>query len=77
MQAIVDDMPDLPSGKAGYYFTENGSQSWKTIADDIGKAGNGLGVFETDEVGSIGLEEVAREFFDGNLRDAEGVLGSK
>lgn len=67
----------MPSGKNGYYFAENGFQSWGSIAKRIGKAGYEIGLFNSLNVGSITLKEVADEFFDGNLRDAEGVLASK
>jgi hypothetical protein len=30
---------EIPSGKNGYYFAENGFQSWVSIAERIGKAG--------------------------------------
>jgi hypothetical protein len=73
----MDENPDLPSGKAGYYFTENGSQSWKYIAERIGQVGKGIGAFETDEIRDIELQEVADEMFHGDLRHAEGVLASK
>jgi hypothetical protein len=68
---------DLPSGKTGYYFAENGFQSWKSIAEGISKAGKERGLFQNEEVGDISLEEVAKVFYDGDLRDAEAVLGSK
>ena len=77
VQAIIDKKPNLPSGKTGYYFAENGYQSWKSIAQEIGKVGKGLGAFESDEVGKIELQEVADEIFHGDPRHAEGVLGSK
>lgn len=77
VQAILDKNADLPSGKAGYYFAENGFQSWKSIAEKIGDVGKQLGAFETEEVANIELKEVADIFYHGSLTDAEGVLGSK
>jgi hypothetical protein len=76
-EAIIDQKPDLPSGKRGYYFAENGFQTWRSISERIGKAGKGLGAFETDEVGDVTLKEAADEFYGGDLRHAEGVLASK
>jgi len=67
----------LPSGRIGYYFAENGSQGWNTIAAGVGQAGKELGVFETPAVESIPLQEAGEAFFNGNIRDAEGVLASK
>lgn len=77
IEAILDQKPNLPSGKTGYYFTENGYQSWKSIAQRIGDVGKKIGAFETSDVGEITLLEAAEEFYDGHLRDAEGVLASK
>ncbi|KUJ22707.1 NAD dependent epimerase/dehydratase family protein [Mollisia scopiformis] len=75
-QAVLDGKKDLPNGKAGYYFTENGDQSWKFISEKIGLIGKELGVFDTDEVASVTLQEAADEFYDGDLIDAEAVLAS-
>ncbi|TVY81723.1 hypothetical protein LSUE1_G002121 [Lachnellula suecica] len=76
VEAILDQKLHLPSGKTGYYFAENGFQSWKSIAENIGQIGHQFGAFETDEVVRIELQEVADEFYGGNLIDAEAVLGS-
>ncbi|TVY27422.1 hypothetical protein LHYA1_G004183 [Lachnellula hyalina] len=76
VQAILDHKSDLPSGKTGYYFAENGFQSWKSIAEKIGGAGKTVGAFETNQVTNIELQDAADVFFNGNGRDAEGVLGS-
>ncbi|KAH7417372.1 NAD dependent epimerase/dehydratase family protein [Cadophora sp. MPI-SDFR-AT-0126] len=75
VRAILDGKP-LPTGKTGYYFVENGFQTWRSISESIGKAGKELGVFDTDEVGEVTLQEAADEFYNGNLRDAEAVLAS-
>jgi hypothetical protein len=77
VHAILDEKPDLPSGKTGYYFAENGIQSWKSISEKIGQVGKELGAFETDEIKTIELKEAADEFYGGDPRHAEGVLGSK
>tara|TARA_R110002060_G_scaffold49296_1_gene60279 strand:+ start:1178 stop:1600 length:423 start_codon:yes stop_codon:yes gene_type:complete len=76
IRAILD-RKTLPTGKTGYYFVENGFQTWKSIAEGIGKAGKELGAFETEEVGEVTMNEAADEFYNGSLRDAEGVLASK
>ncbi|TVY85799.1 hypothetical protein LAWI1_G007313, partial [Lachnellula willkommii] len=62
--AILDHKPDLPSGKTGYYFAENGFQSWKSIAEKIGHAGKQVGAFETEQVTKIELQDAADVFFD-------------
>lgn len=68
---------EAPSGKTGYYFAENGFQSWESIAERIGETGYDIGVFDLPTVGRIPLREVADELFGGDIRDAEGVLASK
>jgi hypothetical protein len=78
-QSILSSSPP-PSGKTGYYFAENGEQSWESIAEKIGEVGGRIGVFEGSEgskVGRVGLEEANEEFGYGSQRDAEGVLGSR
>lgn len=77
VSAILDKSHDLPTGKQGYFFADNGSQSWKSISERIAKVGKEAGVFENDIVGEVGLKEAADEFYDGVERDVEGVLGSK
>lgn len=67
----------LPHSKFGYYFAENGSQTWDSIARAIGRAGKEAGVFESAHVSGIELREVADVFYGGDLRDAESVLASK
>jgi hypothetical protein len=77
VHAILDEKPDLPNGKTGYYFAENGIQGWDMIAEKIGQISKELGAFETDGIKKIELKEAADEFYGGDLRHAEGVLGSK
>jgi hypothetical protein len=77
VNAIVDKRPDLPTGKQGYFFAEDGSQSWKSISERVAKVGKQAGIFENEDVGEVGLKEAADEFYDGVERDMEGVLGSK
>jgi predicted MPP superfamily phosphohydrolase len=77
VKAILGQKPNLPTGKTGYYFAENGYQSWKIIAERIGGVGKKIGAFETSGVEEITLEEAAEEFYHGDLRDAEAVLASK
>jgi len=68
---------DIPHGKLGYYFAENGYQTWFDISEGIGKIGKAQGAFETEEVKSIGLQEAADYWYEGNTREAESVLASK
>lgn len=77
IRALIDQKSDLPSGKDGFYFVENGDQSWKDISERIRNAGKRLGAFESDDVGEVTLQEAADEFYEGDLRHCEGVLVSK
>ncbi len=74
---MLDGNTELPNGKTGYFFAENGAQSWREISEFVGKIGKELEVFKTDEVATATLQEAADEFYDGDLRHAEGVLASK
>lgn len=79
-QSILSSSQPPPNGKTGYYFAENGDQSWVSIAENIGVVGGRIGVWEGSDgsgVGRIGLEEAKEEFGYGSQRDAEGVLGSR
>ncbi|CAG8950364.1 hypothetical protein HYFRA_00006857 [Hymenoscyphus fraxineus] len=76
VQAVIERNSALPNGKKGYYFAENGSHSWKSIAEEIGKFGNENGVFKTDKVITIHMYEVADKYFNRDIRHAESVLGS-
>lgn len=62
---------------SGYFFAENGSQSWKTISETIGRVGKDCSVFASEKVRDISLQDAADEYFDGNLKDTESVLASK
>jgi nucleoside-diphosphate-sugar epimerase len=79
LQKVVDPSSghDVPFGKQGYYFASHGKQSWKSIAERISEVGKGIGGFENEKVGSMGLGEAKEEFEYGSERDAEGVLGSR
>jgi len=68
---------EAPSGKDGYYFAEHEQQSWRDVATHIGHVGKEKSVFGTSHVKSIGLEQPAAEFFDGDTVYAERLLGSK
>jgi nucleoside-diphosphate-sugar epimerase len=44
---------DIPSGERGIYFCENGSSTWRNVAERVGEAGVLLGVLKTAEVMEI------------------------
>lgn len=48
---------NVPHGKSGIFFAENGEHSWKEVGEGIAKAGVELGILKTDEVMNISLEE--------------------
>jgi hypothetical protein len=74
---LYDPSADIPSGQTGYYFVENGFQSFKSIAQRTAQTGKALGVLDTDEVTSMGLQEFAERFYAGDVRLAESILASK
>jgi nucleoside-diphosphate-sugar epimerase len=44
---------DIPVGERGIYFCENGSSTWRHVAERVGQAGVQLGVLKTAEVMEI------------------------
>jgi hypothetical protein len=74
--AIITSKPNILSGKTGYYFAENGFQTWLSISEGIGKAGKAQGAFETDDMKSVSLQEAADYRFKDITREAESVLAS-
>lgn len=51
---------DVPSGKNGIIFVENGQHSWNEAAGAIARAGKKLGVLDTEQVKRLTLEEAAQ-----------------
>lgn len=78
---------DLPSGKKGIIFSENGTASWKTVAQGVADAAYQSGKIKTNEVKSVPLSEGAEFLTGGNEQLAElgfssnsktkGVVGRK
>jgi nucleoside-diphosphate-sugar epimerase len=50
---------DIPANRKGIYCSEAGETTFLDISKEIGKKGKALGVFETDEVRSLSLQEGA------------------
>jgi nucleoside-diphosphate-sugar epimerase len=65
---ILDGM-SLPSGRRGIYFCSTGTHSWKDVAHKFGSIGESLGVFDSKHPVSIGVEEAATRWTDGDIRD--------
>ncbi|KAL2785960.1 hypothetical protein BJX66DRAFT_342579 [Aspergillus keveii] len=51
---------DVPSGKEGIMFVENGSHSWNEAGEALAKAGKSLGALDTEQVKRLTLEEAAK-----------------
>jgi nucleoside-diphosphate-sugar epimerase len=51
---------DIPANRKGIYCSEAGETTFLDISKEIGKEEKALGVFETDEVRSLLLQEFAR-----------------
>ncbi|RDW66477.1 NAD dependent epimerase family protein [Coleophoma cylindrospora] len=75
VQAVGSASP--PFGKEGYYFVENGSQSWMSISQKIGEVFKAKGIASTDEVAGITLKEAGDALYGGSEREAEAILASK
>lgn len=58
----------LPSGREGIYFCETGHHTWRELSEGIAKEGKEMGVLQTDEVRSVGLEESAKVFVGGLIK---------
>ncbi|KIW13569.1 hypothetical protein PV08_08757 [Exophiala spinifera] len=48
---------DVPSGKDGIYFVENGEHTWQEIGQRVADAGVAIGALETNELRSLDLAE--------------------
>jgi hypothetical protein len=48
---------DVPSGKEGIFFVENGEHSWRELSQRIAEAGVALGALKTTELLLISLDE--------------------
>ena len=48
---------EVPCGKQGIFFAENGEHSWKEVGYGIAKAGVELGILKSDAVRSLTLDE--------------------
>ena len=50
---VSSDVDKLPYGERGIYFGENGSCTWREVADGVVRAGVKLGVLKTEEVREV------------------------
>ncbi|KAF7154892.1 hypothetical protein CNMCM5623_003150 [Aspergillus felis] len=58
-KVVVSKRTEIPANKRGIYCSEAGETTFLDISREIGKEGKALGVFETDEVRSLSLQEGA------------------
>ncbi|KAI9710248.1 MAG: hypothetical protein M1820_002741 [Bogoriella megaspora] len=67
---------DLPYGKKGIIFSENGVHSWKELAQHVADVAFDEGKVESKEVKSVGLQEGAKVLAGGSEEIAELGLSS-
>lgn len=53
------DGAEIPSGRKGYYFSNTGAYTWKSVNEKIGEIGVRLGALMSASAASITLEEAA------------------
>ncbi|GIK05576.1 hypothetical protein Aspvir_009689 [Aspergillus viridinutans] len=56
---VVSKTTEIPVNRNGIYCSETGETTFLDISREIGKEGKALGVFETDEVRSLSLQDAA------------------
>lgn len=71
------DGEELTSGERGIYFSENGSHTWRELAEGLADALFTLRVSETEKVKSISLDEAAHKWAGGDKLLAELGFASK
>jgi hypothetical protein len=71
------DREELTSGERGIYFSENGSHTWRELAEGLADTLFTLRVSETEKVKSISLDEAAHKWAGGSKLLAELGFVSK
>ena len=56
-KGVILKVEGIAANQKGIYCSETGENTFLDISKEIGKAGKDLGVFETDEVKGVSLEE--------------------
>jgi hypothetical protein len=67
---ILDNV-DVPSGRKGYYFSNTGHFTWKSLNCKIGEIGVGLGALRSGVPKSITLSEAVKNW---NFRGFDSLL---
>ncbi|KPM45869.1 hypothetical protein AK830_g601 [Neonectria ditissima] len=75
LQRVLEGVA-IPSGKAGIYFSETGTHTHIELSQIMAKTGKELGLFKTDVVRSVHLEEAAELWSGGVTFHAELAYGS-
>jgi len=76
LDSIASSNTDLPYGRQGVYWAENGEHTWKATSESIAKALKSQGLIETEEVKSVSLSEGAKLLNDGDEGYTEAIYAS-
>ncbi|RSL57435.1 hypothetical protein CEP53_006482 [Fusarium sp. AF-6] len=68
---------EIPSGKAGIFFSAAGRHSWRALANSIAAAGVKLGLLRSDEAKEISIEQAAAAWTHGMFDFVEPGFGSR
>ncbi|RSL89120.1 hypothetical protein CDV31_015945 [Fusarium ambrosium] len=68
---------EIPSGKAGIFFSAAGRHSWRALANSIATAGVKLGLLRSDEAKEISIEQAAAAWTHGMFDFVEPGFGSR
>ncbi|RSL81414.1 hypothetical protein CEP51_005868 [Fusarium floridanum] len=68
---------EIPSGKAGIFFSAAGRHSWRALANSIATAGVKLGLLRSDEAKEISIEQAAAAWAHGMDDFVEPGFGSR
>jgi hypothetical protein len=60
----VQPNPYLTTGREGYYFTENGTYTWRQLSEKIGEVLYKKGIIKSPKVTSFPDDEVESNLFD-------------
>ncbi|RSL47751.1 hypothetical protein CEP54_013248 [Fusarium duplospermum] len=68
---------EVPSGKAGIFFSAAGRHSWRALANSIATAGFKLGILKSNKAEEISIEQAASAWTHGMLDFVEPGFGSR
>jgi len=76
LDSIASSSTDIPYGRQGVYWAENGEHTWKATSESIAKALKTQGLIETEKVKSVSLSEGAELLMDGDEDYTEAIYAS-